>query len=83
LELLTLPYTGILNVAGRQVLSRAEFAQKMLNYWQIPQRTAVSIAPSTDNKWPLDCTLDLTKAAVILHTPLWGVNERLPTLPTG
>jgi len=77
LELSGHHYTGILNVAGRQELSRAAFAQKMLAWWQVPNRHLVQIADAAPGEWPLDCRLDLTRAASLLQTPLAGVDERL------
>lgn len=77
LELVTHDYTGILNVAGRQVLSRAEFALKMLDWWQINERASLMLAPSLGDKWPLDCELDVSCATAVLDTPLPGVDEVL------
>lgn len=76
LELSHNPYRGILNVAGRQVLTRAQFALKMLDYWQIQPRDTLKIAPS-DGRWPLNCELDLTKATSVLKSELLGVDEVL------
>jgi len=77
LELAQNDYTGILNVAGSQIMSRAAFSLKMLDYWQINERDRLTIGPSTGNQWPLDCTLDLHRAAAVLNTPLPGVNQTL------
>ncbi|WP_420629294.1 SDR family oxidoreductase [Candidatus Leptofilum sp.] len=68
--------SGILNVAGRQALTRAQFGLKMLDYWQVQPRDTLTIAPS-DGRWPLNCELDLTKATAVLETPLPGVDELL------
>lgn len=76
LELAQNGYTGVLNVAGRQALSRADFALKMLDYWQIQPRNTLTVAPS-DGRWPLNCELDLRRATAVLHTPLPGVDEVL------
>lgn len=76
LELAENSCTGILNVAGRQALSRADFALRMLDYWQIQPRTTLTVAPS-DGHWPLNCELDLRRAAAVLSTPLPGVDEVL------
>lgn len=69
-------YQGILNVAGRQVLTRAQFAMKMLDYWQIQPRDTLTIAPS-DGRWPLNCELDLGRATAVLKTELLGVDKHL------
>jgi dTDP-4-dehydrorhamnose reductase len=76
LELAHNRYTGILNVAGNQVLSRAEFALKMLDYWQVQPRDSLTIAPATSG-WPLNCELDLRKATAVLKTTLPGVDNLL------
>ncbi len=75
LELADHAYTGILHVAGRQALTRAEFSLKMLDWWGIHQRETLTIGPSTGGQWPLDCTLDLSRATAVLSTPLPGVDE--------
>ncbi len=76
LELAHNDYTGILNVAGSQVLSRADFALKLLDYWQISPRRALAVAPSTGN-WPLNCVLDLERGTAVLKTPLPGVDQAI------
>ena len=74
LELIDHPFTGILNVAGSQVLPRADFALKMLDYWQVQPRTNITITPA-GSQWPLDCTLDLSRATAVLNTQLLGVDQ--------
>lgn len=75
LELTGHNFTGTLNVAGRQVLSRADFALKMLDWWGVERRKTLRIGPSTGNQWPLNCELDLSLATAVLQTPLPGVDE--------
>ncbi len=77
LELCTHTFTGIINVAGQQVMTRAEFALKMLDWWQIQPRDTLTIAPSQGNQWPLNCELDLALVTAVLHTPLPGVDQVL------
>lgn len=76
LELLHLDYNGILNVAGGQAMSRAEFGLKLLDWWGMDERQSLSIDKSED-AWPLDCRLDLSLATTLLATPLPGVDEVL------
>ncbi|HEX6384845.1 MAG TPA: sugar nucleotide-binding protein [Anaerolineae bacterium] len=76
LELAGHNYVGVLNVAGRQALTRAEFSLRMLDYWGVTERESLAIAPS-DGTWPLDCELDLALATTLLKTPLLGVDEVL------
>jgi dTDP-4-dehydrorhamnose reductase len=77
LELVNLPFRGILNVAGRQEMSRAEFGLRMLDWWQIEERDTLLLGRSDADRWPVDCTLDLSLAQTVLKTPLWGVDEVL------
>ncbi len=76
-ELIEHTYTGILNVAGEQVLTRADFSLRMLDWWQIKKRDTLTIASSQTGNWPLDCELDLKRARKILKTPLLGVDTVL------
>lgn len=75
LELAEIRYTGPLHVAGRQVMSRAEFAMKMLDWWGIKRRDTLTLGPSIGGDWPLDCELRLSRAENLLSTPLLGVDE--------
>lgn len=74
LELVRSPFTGVLNVAGRQELTRAEFSLKLLDWWGIAPRDTLTLAPSAAGSWPLDCRLDLRRAAAVLKTELPGVD---------
>ena len=76
-ELINHAYTGILNVAGEQVMTRADFSLRMLDWWQIKKRDSLTIAPSQTGSWPLNCELDLGRARKILKTPLLGVDTVL------
>ncbi len=75
LELAANEFTGVLHVAGRQALSRAEFGLKMLAWWGIEERGTLTIAPSVGDRWPLDCRFDLGLGTAVLDTPLLGVDE--------
>jgi dTDP-4-dehydrorhamnose reductase len=77
LELAEAPYTGILHVAGQQTLSRAEFGLKMLDWWGVQDRQTLSFGPGDADRWPADCTLDVSRARALLETPLPGVDEVL------
>lgn len=76
LELVNHPYQGILNVAGNQTLTRAEFALKLLGFWNVQRRDSVKVAPSSGN-WPLNCELDLERVTAVLQTPLPSVDQVL------
>ena len=75
LELLDLPTTGVLNVAGRQTLSRAEFGLRLLDYWGVAERATLRLAEDSSGRWPVDCALDVSRATGLLRTPLLGVDE--------
>jgi dTDP-4-dehydrorhamnose reductase len=76
LELAELDFRGILNIAGRQPMSRAELGIKMLDWWGIEGRETLFTGLS-DSRWPADCRLDVTLAANLLNTPMLGVDEVL------
>lgn len=75
LELAQNNFSGILNVAGSQAMSRAEFGLKMLGWWNITERDTLQTGPSNPILFPRDCRLDLTLARQRLVTPLPGVDE--------
>jgi dTDP-4-dehydrorhamnose reductase len=77
LELANLDYVGTLNVAGRQVLTRAEYMSRLLDWWNITERKTLTKGPSDGNVWPRDLELVLTRATDVLETPLLGVDEVL------
>jgi dTDP-4-dehydrorhamnose reductase len=77
LELARHDYTGIINIAGAQALSRADFALKMLDYWDVQERATLSVAPYTGSEWPLNCEMDVRLATAVLKTPLTTVAELL------
>jgi dTDP-4-dehydrorhamnose reductase len=74
LELAEAKFQGIINVAGRQAMSRAEFGLKLLDWWGVTNREQLTIGPA-DDRWPLDCRLDLALAGKILVTPLPGLDD--------
>jgi len=81
LELATLPYTGILNVAGAQALSRYALGVRFARAHGYDPDVIVPASSRADNLLrPLDCTLDCTRARALLRTPLPGVDEVLATL---
>ncbi len=77
LELASNDFRGILHVAGEQVLTRAEFGLRMLDWWGIKNRSSLTIGTSDHARWPADCTFDLSRAKALLNTPLPGVDEVL------
>ncbi len=80
LELAGAKYHGIINIAGWQSMSRAEFGLKMLDWWGISERETLRLEAAEDT-WPLDCRLDLTLAANLLATPMYGLDDVLALHP--
>ncbi|HEX9074158.1 MAG TPA: SDR family oxidoreductase [Anaerolineae bacterium] len=89
IELATLDYTGVLNVAGSQRLSRYEFGLKLARALRIePQFSPALSQPVTvlragqpvPDRRPRDCTLDTSRAQKLLRTHLRGVDSALETL---
>lgn len=68
-------FRGVLNVAGGQMMTRAEFGLRMLDWWGVCERETLALAPDESGRWPLDCEMDVTLAGRLLRTPLWGVDE--------
>lgn len=89
IELATLDYAGVLNVAGSQRLNRYEFGLKLAHASGIEPRFAPALSepvtvlragqPVPDRR-PRDCTLDISRAQKMLRTSLRGVDEVLETL---
>jgi dTDP-4-dehydrorhamnose reductase len=77
LELVAHPFTGVLHVAGRQVMSRADFGLKLLEYWGVQERDTLRIGVADGRQWPLNCELDIGLATAVLNTRLSGVHEVL------
>jgi dTDP-4-dehydrorhamnose reductase len=78
LELATLNYTGVLHVAGGQVLNRHEFGIRMLCFHGMDSSGVIPARAATLGLTrPLDCTLDIARAKALLKTPLLGVDEAI------
>ena len=79
LKLTEIEFSGILNIAGHQALTREAFAHRMLAYWQIDTKgllqsgRAVDIAPAT----PLDLRLSVNRGEQLLQMTFPGVDEVL------
>lgn len=71
------PFAGVLNVAGSQVMTRAEFGLRMLEWWAVGERETLSIGEDDSGRWALDCEMDLSLARRTLRTPLPGVDDVL------
>jgi dTDP-4-dehydrorhamnose reductase len=77
-ELAGMEYTGILHIAGAQILSRYEFGVRLLRFHGLdPSPIIPTRSRESDLRRPLDCTLDCSRARALLRTPLPGVDEVL------
>ncbi len=78
IELVGLEYTGVLHVAGAQVLSRHEHGLRLLRFHGLDQSPIVAgLSADSGLLRPLDCTLDCCRALALLETPLPGVDDVL------
>jgi dTDP-4-dehydrorhamnose reductase len=77
-ELAGMDYTGVLHVAGAQVLSRYEFGVRLLRFHGFDPSPIIPVrSQESGMRRPLDCTLDCSRARALLRTPLPGVDEVL------
>jgi dTDP-4-dehydrorhamnose reductase len=79
LKLVELELSGMLNVAGRQSLTRAEFGRRMLAWWQIDTQGRLQTARAADlsDTIPLDLRLSIHKAEQLLQMTFPGVDDVL------
>ncbi len=79
IELAETRFSGHLNVAGSQVLSREQFGRRMLDRWRIEGRELVTstLAEHAAPRVPGDLRLRLERARKTLRSSLPGVDEVL------
>jgi len=79
LELTQLEFGGLLNVVGRQAMTREEFGRRMLGWWQVDAGDLLSSGRAADisDTTPLDLRMSVTKAMQLLQMDLLGVDEVL------
>jgi dTDP-4-dehydrorhamnose reductase len=79
LGLCAVDYSGLLNVAGSQALTREEFARKMLAYWGIESEGLIQpvLARYISDSIPVDVRLTSNRAEKLLGTTFPGVDEVL------
>ena len=82
-RLLAVRHAGVVNVAGREALSRHAFGTLLLEHFDIPGRERAEIArlvdldqPEGDHRAP-DLTLDVRETEQLLSMKLAGPRERL------
>ena len=83
LKLSEMRWAGLLNVVGRQVITREEFGRRMLAYWQIDtgdllgSGRAADVSPTI----PRDLRMSIEKGQDLLQMSFLGVDEVLATAP--
>lgn len=78
LELLHLPYQGVIHIAGSERLSRYEFGVLLAQaYGKNPERIPHGLSSESPVQRPRNCTLDIRRAQGLLRTPLRGVHAVL------
>jgi dTDP-4-dehydrorhamnose reductase len=78
LELATLPYQGILNIAGAACLSRYEFGCLLAAFYgRDPASVQGGLSSELPTPRPRNCALDIGLAQHMLTTPLRGVQDVL------
>ena len=83
LRLVETTYSGTLNIAGRQVLSRDEYGRRMLEYWGVSTKGLLEAARAADisDSIPLDLRLRIDRAERLLGMELPGVDTVLAMAP--
>jgi dTDP-4-dehydrorhamnose reductase len=79
LKLVDIDFGGMLNVAGRQALTREEFARRMLAWWGVGRRELLQSGRAADvsGTIPLDLRMSIAKAEQLLKMTFPGVDEVL------
>ena len=77
IELVMADYVGILHIVGQQSLNRAQFGERLLNYFNFQQRDTLHFEKGDSSRWPPDLRLNNDLAKSILQTPLLGVDAVL------
>ena len=74
-ELARVDYSGTLNIAGRQVVSREAFGRAMLRYWGVDTRDLIQAGRAADvsDSIPLDLRLVVERGERLLGVDLGGV----------
>jgi dTDP-4-dehydrorhamnose reductase len=85
LHLTQIDYSGVLNIAGRQALTREEFGIRMLSYWGVESEGLVesTLAADISDSIPLDVRLDSGRAEQLIETTFPGVDEVLRSASDG
>jgi dTDP-4-dehydrorhamnose reductase len=84
LKLVELEFGGLLNVVGRQALTREEFGREMLAWWGVDYGDLVDSGRAADisDTIPLNLRMSVTKGEQLLQMPFPGVDEVLARHPS-
>jgi dTDP-4-dehydrorhamnose reductase len=79
LKLVHVDFGGLLNVVGRQAMTREEFGRRMLAWWQVDAQGLLQSGRAADisSAIPLDLRMSVAKAEQLLQITLPGVDEVL------
>jgi dTDP-4-dehydrorhamnose reductase len=78
IELVQGEWSGLINIAGAERLSRYEFGVLLARYWgRDPQRLRQGLSIESATRRPRNCVLDSSLARSVLQTPLRGVSDVL------
>ena len=82
IRLATVEHAGVLNVAGRQALSREAFGRRMLAYWGVDVGDMVrpGLAADFGDSIPLDLRLVVGRAEALLGMAFPGVDQVLESV---
>jgi dTDP-4-dehydrorhamnose reductase len=83
LHLTPIDYSGVLNIAGRQALTREEFGNRMLSYWGVESEGLIEsiLAADVSGSIPLDVRLDSGRAEQLLGMTFPGVDDMVSNAP--
>lgn len=78
LELALIDFSGLINIAGADRLSRYEFGVLLAHHWgRDPQRLRSGLSSESALRRPRNCVLNIELARSLLSTALRGVSEVL------
>jgi dTDP-4-dehydrorhamnose reductase len=78
IELVQQEWSGVINIAGAERLSRYEFGVLLARYWgRDPQRLRQGLSIESATRRPRNCVLDSSLARSMLQVPLRGVSDVL------
>jgi dTDP-4-dehydrorhamnose reductase len=85
IKLVNSEFSGLLNVAGQQPVTRECFGKKLLAYWQVDTGRNLTSGRAADisNTIPLDLRLTTDRVKALLHVPLPGVDAVLKSHARG